>query len=59
MKRIAMNRIWRRTISAADFVILDANPLENIDNTRSIDEVYLRGRQVDREGLRMGWTTGN
>ena len=44
---------------AADFVILDANPLEDINNTRSIDEVYLRGRQVDREGLRMGWTTGN
>lgn len=44
---------------AADFVILDANPLEDINNTRSIDEVYLRGQRVDREGLRMGWTTGN
>ena len=41
---------------AADFVILDANPLEDINNTRLIDEVYLRGQPVDREGLSEQWT---
>ena len=40
----------------ADFVILDANPLEDIRNTRTISRVYLRGREVDREGLRSRWT---
>ena len=41
---------------SADFVILDANPLEDIRNTRTISRVYLRGREVDREGLRARWT---
>ena len=36
----------------ADFLVLDANPLENIANTRRISRVYLRGREVDRAGLR-------
>ena len=40
----------------ADFVILEANPLEDIRNTRTISRVYLRGREVDREGLRSRWT---
>jgi imidazolonepropionase-like amidohydrolase len=40
---------------SADFIVLDANPLENIANTRRIDRVYLRGRPVDREGLRRTW----
>jgi len=35
----------------ADFVILDENPLEDIRNTRTIYQVYLRGRMVDREAL--------
>ena len=43
----------------ADFVILDANPLEDIRNTRTISRVYLRGREVDREGLRARWTGGD
>jgi imidazolonepropionase-like amidohydrolase len=30
----------------ADFVVLDANPLENISNVSRITEVYLRGRAV-------------
>ena len=34
----------------ADFVVLDANPLENIANTRKINKVYLRGAEVDRVG---------
>ena len=42
----------------ADFVVLDANPLEDIRNTRTISRVYLRGREVDRDGLRGRWTGG-
>ncbi len=42
---------------AADFVILDANPLEDINNTRQINSVYLRGQPVDREGWKAKWTT--
>lgn len=41
---------------SADFVVLDANPLDDITNTRSINRVYLRGKQVDREKLKAGWT---
>jgi imidazolonepropionase-like amidohydrolase len=41
---------------AADFVILDANPLEDIRNTRQIHDVYLRGQRVDREGLKQEWS---
>jgi imidazolonepropionase-like amidohydrolase len=37
---------------SADFVVLDANPLEDITNTRKISSVYLRGHRVDREKLR-------
>ena len=43
----------------ANFVILDANPPEDIRNTRTISRVFLRGREVDREGLRARWTGGN
>jgi imidazolonepropionase-like amidohydrolase len=32
----------------ADFVVLDANPLDDIANTEKIAQVYLRGRAVDR-----------
>jgi len=35
----------------ADFVVLDGNPLKDITNTRRIAHVYLRGVQVDREGI--------
>jgi imidazolonepropionase-like amidohydrolase len=41
---------------SADFVVLDANPLDDIKNTRRINTVYLRGTQVDRAGLRARWT---
>jgi imidazolonepropionase-like amidohydrolase len=40
---------------SADFIVLDANPLENIANTRRINKVYLRGHEVDRAGLRAKW----
>ena len=36
----------------ADFLVLDANPLDNIANTRRISRVYLRGGQIDRAALR-------
>jgi imidazolonepropionase-like amidohydrolase len=40
---------------AADFLVLNANPLENIRNTRQIDSVYLRGAKLDREALLAKW----
>ncbi len=33
---------------SADLLILDANPLDDITNTRMISSVYLRGEEVDR-----------
>ncbi|MCY4506959.1 MAG: amidohydrolase family protein, partial [Acidobacteria bacterium] len=39
----------------ADFVVLDANPMFGIANTRQIAAVYLNGEAVDREALRAGW----
>jgi imidazolonepropionase-like amidohydrolase len=39
----------------ADFTVLDANPLENIANSRKISMVYTRGQQLDRAGLRAKW----
>jgi len=38
---------------SADFIVLDANPLDNITNTRTISSVYLRGAQVDRAAFRV------
>jgi imidazolonepropionase-like amidohydrolase len=32
----------------ADFMVLDANPLDDITNTRKISAVYLRGTAVPR-----------
>jgi len=40
---------------SADFIVLDANPLEKISNTRKINAVYLRGAAVDRAALRAKW----
>jgi len=37
---------------SADFLVLDANPLDDIANTRRISSVYLRGAAVDRALLR-------
>jgi imidazolonepropionase-like amidohydrolase len=39
----------------ADFVVLDANPLENIRNTRQISSVYLDGAKFDRAALLARW----
>jgi imidazolonepropionase-like amidohydrolase len=41
---------------SADFIVLDANPLDNINNTRRIVEVYQRGRKLDRAAMRAGLT---
>jgi imidazolonepropionase-like amidohydrolase len=40
---------------SADFVVLGANPLDDITNTRRIEAVYLRGDEVDREAVRASW----
>jgi len=41
---------------SADFIVLDANPLDDITNTRRISRVYLRGQEIDRAALRKEWT---
>ena len=41
---------------SADFIVLDADPLDDITNTRRIADVYLRGDKVDRKALSAGWT---
>jgi imidazolonepropionase-like amidohydrolase len=35
----------------ADMVVLTTNPVENIDNSRSIARIYLAGRELDRGQL--------
>jgi len=42
---------------SADFVVLDANPLDDIANTKRISDVYQRGVRVDRAAMRSSWTT--
>jgi len=37
---------------SAEFIVLDANPLDNITNTRKISSVYLRGASVDRSSYK-------
>jgi imidazolonepropionase-like amidohydrolase len=32
----------------ADFIVLDANPLENISNTRRVNKVFRRGQELRR-----------
>ena len=43
----------------ADFIVLDANPLDDILNTRKISAVYLRGAKLDREALLARWKGNN
>jgi imidazolonepropionase-like amidohydrolase len=40
---------------SADFIVLDADPLADINNTRRINAVYLKGQAVDRAALRAQW----
>ena len=39
----------------ASFIVLDANPLDDIHNTRRIADVYLDGVKFDREAVRRKW----
>ena len=39
----------------ADFVVLDANPMYDITNTRQLSAVYLNGQELDRDALLAGW----
>ena len=36
----------------ADFLVLDANPLDDIRNTRAIAKLYLAGAEVNRAALK-------
>ena len=40
---------------SADFVVLDANPLEDIRNTRRIASVYIAGDRLNRDALLAAW----
>jgi len=39
----------------ADFIVLDANPLDGISNTRRIDKVFLPGEEVPRAEPAANW----
>jgi imidazolonepropionase-like amidohydrolase len=43
---------------SADFIVLDANPLDDIANTRRINQVYLRGAEIPRAALSAKWHAG-
>ena len=43
--------------NSADFIVLDANPLDDITNTRRISAVYLRGAEVDRTAVKAKTTS--
>jgi imidazolonepropionase-like amidohydrolase len=43
------------TGKSADFIVLDANPLDDIKNTRKIADVYIRGGKLDRAAMRARW----
>src|SRR6185503_5792614 len=40
----------------ADFLVLDANPLDDITNTQRISRMYIKGVEVDRAALRPSLT---
>jgi imidazolonepropionase-like amidohydrolase len=42
----------------ADFIVLNANPLDNIANTRRIERVFLRGEEVPRAAYAAKWQAG-
>jgi len=41
----------------ANFIVLNANPLDDIINTRRISGVYLRGKELDRQALKGRFTS--
>jgi imidazolonepropionase-like amidohydrolase len=40
----------------ASFLVLDANPLDNITNTQRVSKIYIKGTEVDRAALRPALT---
>ena len=38
---------------SADIVLVEGNPAKNISDTRNVRHVFLRGKQVDRESLKL------
>jgi len=42
---------------SADFIVLDANPLDDILNTRKINKVYSRGAALDRAAMSRTFTS--
>ena len=40
----------------ADFIVLNANPVEQMANSRKIAAVYREGIAIDRAALRASWT---
>ena len=58
MTRAELLRLDSGTLQAgksADFIVLDANPLDDITNTRRINKVFLRGNEVPRAALAAAW----
>jgi imidazolonepropionase-like amidohydrolase len=41
----------------ADFLVLDANPLDDITNTRRISKMYMKGTEVNRDALTASLTS--
>lgn len=39
----------------ADFLVLDANPLDDIRHTRRIARLFLRGTEIDRAAMKARW----
>src|SRR5206468_10273113 len=40
----------------ADFLVLDANPLDDITNTRRISKIFVKGAEINRASLRPSLT---
>ncbi len=58
-ERLGLDDAGRLVAGArADFVVLEANPLDDITNTRRIARVVLGGEEVDREAMRGSWSEG-
>lgn len=43
---------------SADFIVLEADPTQDITNTRAIEAVYLRGEAIDRQAMALRWRNG-
>ena len=42
-----------QTGMSADIVLVEGNPAEDINESRNVRHVFLRGNQVDRDSLRL------